>query len=230
MTRAFQIQVCIAMFAFAAASSLSLSHQTADGPTTSLAVVTFTFDFPQSNPEHYSISVDATGHSRYECTEKITEDSEEQVYKFEFEISPANRKRIFEWAKQAQYFGGKLDSGNRKVAFAGRKILSYQDSQRSFTARYNYSNVAAVQQLTALFQNMASTLEYGSRLSYYHRYQKLALDDELKHMEAQAKSSEISELQAVSPALQEIVEDTSVLNGVRARAKQLIEMGNNASK
>jgi len=90
--------------------------------------------------------------------------------------------------------------------------------------------VAAVQQLTTLFQNMAGTLEYGSRLSYYHRYQKLALDDELKHMEAQAKGSEISELQAVAPALQEIVEDTSVLNGVRARAKQLIEMGNNASK
>jgi hypothetical protein len=229
MTRAFLIQVCLAMFAFAATSSLLVSQQTS-GAGISLAVVTFTFDFPRSNPEHYSISVDATGHSRYECTEKITEDSEEQVYKFEFEISPANRKRIFEWAKQAQYFGGKLDSGNRKVAFAGRKILSYQDGQRTFTARYNYSNVAAVQQLTALFQNMASTLEYGSRLSYYHRYQKLALADELKHMEAQAKNSEISELQAVAPALQEIVEDTSVLNGVRARAKQLIEMGNNASK
>jgi len=229
MTRAFSIQVCLAMFAFAATSSLSLSQHSADAAT-SLPVITFTFDFPQSNPEHYSISVDATGHARYECTGKITEDSEEQVYKSEFEMSAESRRRIFEWAKQAQYFGGKLDSGNRKVAFAGRKILSYQDSQRSFTARYNYSNVAAVQQLTTLFQNMAGTLEYGSRLSYYHRYQKLALDDELKHMEAQAKGSEISELQAVAPALQEIVEDTSVLNGVRARAKQLIEMGNNASK
>jgi hypothetical protein len=229
MTRAFSIQVCLAMFAFAATSSLSLSQHSADAAT-SLPVITFTFDFPQSNPEHYSISVDATGHARYECTGKITEDSEEQVYKSEFEMSAESRRRIFAWAKQAQYFGGKLDSGNRKVAFAGRKILSYQDSQRSFTARYNYSNVAAVQQLTTLFQNMAGTLEYGSRLSYYHRYQKLALDDELKHMEAQAKGSEISELQAVAPALQEIVEDTSVLNGVRARAKQLIEMGNNASK
>jgi hypothetical protein len=218
------------MFAFAAASSLSASQQTADATATSLPVVTFSFDFPQSNPEHYSVSVDATGHSHYECTEKISADSEEQVYKSEFEISPSNRKRIFEWAKQAQYFAGKLDSGNRKVAFAGTKILSYQDSQRSVSARYNYSNVAAVQQLTALFQNMASTLEYGNRLSYYHRYQKLALDDELKHMEAQAKSSEISELQAVAPALQEIVDDASVLNGVRARASKLIEMGNNASK
>jgi hypothetical protein len=193
-------------------------------------VVTFTFDFPQSNPEHYSISVDATGHARYECTEKIVEDSEQQVYKSEFEMSAAGRKQIFVWTKEAQYFAGKLDSGNRKLAFAGSKILSYQDGQRSFTARYNYSNVPAVQQLTTVFENMAGTLEYGSRLSYYHRYQKLALDDELKHMEAQAKSSKISELQAVAPVLQEIVEDTSVLNGVRARAKQLIEMGSNAPR
>jgi hypothetical protein len=230
MTRAFLTPVCVAMFFFAATSALSISQQAANGTTTSLAVVTFTFDFPQSNPEHYSISVDATGHARYECTGKITEDSEEQVYKSEFEMSAESRRRIFEWAKQAQYFAGKLDSGSRKVAFAGAKILSYQDGQRSFTARYNYSGVAPVQELTALFQNIAGTLEYGSRLSYYHRYQKLALDDELKHMEAQAKNSEISELQAVAPVLQEIVEDPSVLNGVRARAKQLIEMGNNASK
>ena len=94
--------------------------------------------------------------------------------------------------------------------------------------RYNYSNSAAVQQLTALFQNMAGTLEYGRRLAYYHRYQKLALDEELKRMEAQAKSAELSEIQGVAPVLQEIVDDTSVINGVRARAKELIEMGSGA--
>jgi hypothetical protein len=230
MTRAFLIQVGAAVLALAATSTLSISQQTGNGTATSPPVVTFTFDFPQSNPEHYSISVDATGRARYECTESIAEGSEKQVYKSEFEMSAANRNRIFEWAKQAQYFAGKLDSGNRKLAFSGAKILSYEDSQRSFTARYNYSSLAAVQQLTALFQNMAGTLDYGSRLSYYHRYQKLALDEELKHMEAQAKSSEIGELQAVAPVLQEIVDDTSVINVVRSRAKQLIEMGNNAPR
>jgi len=230
MTRAFLIPVGVAVLALAATTPLSMSQQTADGAATSLAVVTFTLDFPQSNPEHYSISVDAAGHARYECTGKIAEDSEEQVYKSEFEMSAASRKRIFEWAKQAQYFAGKLDSGNRKVAFVGTKMLSYKDGQRSFTARYNYSRVAAVQQLTTLFQNMEGTLEYGSRLSYYHRYQKLALDDELKRMEAQAKNSEIGELQAVAPVLQEIIDDASVMNVVRVRATQLLEMGNNAAK
>jgi hypothetical protein len=72
---------------------------------------------------------------------------------------------------------------------------------------------------------MAGTLDYGRRLTYFHRYQKLALDDELKRMEAQAKENELSEIQGVAPVLQGIVEDSSVINVVRARAKELIQMG-----
>ena len=213
----------------AAASTLHMSQQGTGGAAASAAVVTFSLDFPLSNPEHYSIAVDATGHARYECSGKVVEDAEEQLYRAEFEVSAANRERIFDWAKRAQYFAGKIDSGNRKVAFTGTKILSYEDGDRSNTARYNYSNVEPVRELTALFQNMAGTLEYGRRLAYYHRYQKLALDEELKRMEAQAKDGEISEIKGVAPVLQEIFEDTTVINIVRARAKELIEMGSIAA-
>jgi hypothetical protein len=186
--------------------------------------ITFTLDFPHSNPDHYSIAVDAGGHTRYECSGKVAEDSEEEPYRAEFEISARNRERIFDWAKQAQYFTGQLDSGNRKLAFTGTKILSYQDGEKSNTAHYNYSYLEPVRQLTVFFQGMSGTLEYGRRLAYYHRYQKLALDDELKRMEAQAKNNELAELQGVAPILREIVGDTSVLNVVRARAQELIQM------
>jgi hypothetical protein len=189
-------------------------------------VLTFTLDFPQSNPEHYSISVDAAGHARYECTGKVTDDSEEQNYRAEFEMSAANRERIFEWAKQAKYFSGKIDSGNRKVAFTGTKTLSYRDGGRSNAAEYDYSPLEPVRQLTSLFQNIANTMEYGWRLAYYHRYQKLALDEELKNMEAQARRNELGEIRGVAPVLQEIFEDASVINVVRARAKEMIQMGN----
>jgi hypothetical protein len=218
----------VGMLAVAAMSVPLMSQQTPSGGAVAPATVTFTLDFPQSNPEHYSIAVDSAGHARYECTGTLAEDSEEQAYRAEFLVSAGNRERIFSLAKQAQYFAGKIDSGNRKLASTGAKVLSYQDGQRSNTARYNYSNLAAVQQLTTLFQNMTSTLEYGRRLAYYHRYQKLALDDELKRMETQARNNELSELQGVVPVLQEILEDPSVINVVRARAKELIGMGNGA--
>jgi hypothetical protein len=202
---------------------LAVSQAASSGAAPS-AVVTFTLDFPDSEPAHYSIAVDANGHATYECTVKV-EGSEEQTYRWEFDVTPGNRERMFEWTKEAKYFSGKIDSGNRKLAFTGEKALSYHDGQRSVTAQYNYSSLEPVRQLTALFQSMAGTLDYGRRLTYFHRYQKLALDDELKRMEAQAKENELSEIQGVAPVLQGIVEDSSVINVVRARAKELIQMG-----
>jgi hypothetical protein len=217
----------LGLLVLAGTAAQSFSQQTANG-TTAGPTVTFTLDFPQSNPSHYSIAVDASGHASYESMVKFSDDAEEQEYATEFDVSAGNRQRIFDWAKQAQYFAGKVDSGNRKLAFTGAKILSYQDGERSNTARYNFSNLEPVRELTVLFQNMEETLEYGRRLGYYHRYQKLALDDELKHMETQAQNNELSEIQGVRQVLQEIAEDASVINVVRARAKELIQMGSTA--
>jgi hypothetical protein len=218
----------VGALALVAMTALINSQEMANSRKASTRTVAFTLDFPQSTPEHYSIAVDGNGHARYECTGKVVKDSEEQTYQAEFEVSAENRERIFDWAKQAHYFAGKIDSGNGKLAFTGSKLLSYQDGQRSNTAQYNYSNLEPVRQLTALFQGMAGTLEYGQRLSYYHRYQKLALDEELKRMEAQAKNNELNEIQGVARVLREIVDDASVINVVRARAQRLMQMGTGA--
>ena len=194
------------------------------------ATVTFTLDFPGSQPDHYAISVQSDGHAHYECSAKISPDSEDrEAYQTEFNFSDATRARVFDLAAQAHYFAGKVDSGNHKLAFTGAKKLAYRDDQRNFTADYNFSSVGAVQQLTSLFQNVAATLEFGRRLVYYHRYQKLALDDELKQMQDQAEHGNLAELQAVKPILQEIFDDPSVINVVRARARQIMEMGNRAA-
>jgi hypothetical protein len=190
------------------------------------ASVSFSLDFPGSDPEHYSLTVHSDGKAEYECRGRISKDSDEtENYTTEFTFSDVTRARIFDLAAQAHYFSGKIDTGNKKLAFTGAKKLSYKDGQRESTAEYNYSPVPAVQQLTTLFQGVASTLEFGRRLAHYHRYQKLALDDELKRMEAEAHSGQLDELPAVKPILQEIYDDSSVMNVVRARAQRIMEMG-----
>jgi hypothetical protein len=189
------------------------------------ATVTFTLDFPGSDPDHFFISVKSDGRAHYECSAKISPDSEDREnYQTEFNFSDATRARIFELAAQAHYFSGKIDSGNRKLANTGAKKLSYKDDQRDFTASYNFSPHPAVEQLTTLFQRVSATLEFGRRLAYYHRYQKLALDEQLKQMEDQARRGELAELQSVKPVLQQIYDDTSVLNVVRARAQRVMDM------
>ena len=191
------------------------------------ATVTFSLDFPHSDPERYSIAVQSDGHARYECSAKISDDSDDrETYQTEFTLSDATRVRIFDLAAQTHYFSGKLDSGNRKLAFTGAKKLAYQDGQRESSAAYNFSSVPAVQQLTTLFQSVSATLEFGRRLAHDHRYQKLALDDELKRMEDQIRRGDLIELQVVKPLLQAIYDDNSVMNMVRARAQRIMDMGN----
>src|SRR6266487_5428754 len=92
------------------------------------ATISFTLDFPNSSPEHYSISVQSDGKSHYESSGKISADSDERdTYQAEFIFSDSTRSRIFELAAQAHYFSGKVDSGNKKLAFTGAKKLVYKD-------------------------------------------------------------------------------------------------------
>ena len=187
------------------------------------ATVIFTFDFPGSEPSHYSISVSSAGHATYQSASGLSPESEADSYHLDFTVSQSTRARIFELAKRAHYFGGEIDSGKKGLASTGTKTLAYQDARRNAKGTYNYSPRPAVQELTGLFQNMSATLEFGRRLEYYHRYQKLALDDELKRMEEMHKQNSLEELGAVAPILQQICADASVMNVVRARAQRLLE-------
>ena len=201
----------------------------AAGAAADSGTITFTLDFPNSAPEHYSISVQSDGHATYESSGKISEDSDERdSYQTQFIFSDATRVRIFQLAAQAHHFSGKIDSGNKKLAFTGAKKLTYSDGNKNSSAQYNYSSQPAVQQLTTIFQSVSATLEYGRRLTFFHKYQKLALDDELKRMEEQVRSGELIELQAIKPVLQGIYDDSSIMNMDRGRALRIMDMSSAA--
>jgi hypothetical protein len=187
------------------------------------AVVTFTLDFPGSEPSHYAISVSSDGHSTYDSDGKLSPDSEGDPFHLDFSLSSETSRRVFDLAEKAHYFQGEIDSKKKNLASTGAKTLTYKDSSRNTKATYNYSPMVPVQQVTALFQNLSTTLEFGRRLQYFHHYQKLALDEELKRMEGIADQDNLEEMAAVVPILRQIVTDTSVINPVRARAQRLIE-------
>jgi hypothetical protein len=187
------------------------------------AVVTFTLDFPGSEPSHYAVSVSSDRRSTYDSDGKLSPDSEGDPFHLDFSMSSETRKRVFDLTEKAHYFQGEVDSRKKNLASTGAKTLTYKDSSRNTKATYNYSPQAPVQELTQLFQNLSTTLEFGRRLQYFHRYQKLALDEELKRMEAIADQDDLEEMAAVVPILQQIAVDTSVINPVRSRAQRMIE-------
>lgn len=187
------------------------------------ATVSFTLDFPNSIPDHYTITVANDGHATYDSTGKLTPEGEApDPFHLDFQITPATQTKIFDLAGRAKYFEGKVDSGKKNLAFTGQKTLAYKDANRTTRADYNFSPNVPVQELTALFQNLSTTLEFGRRLDYYHHYQKLALDEELKRMEEMNREGSLAEMQAVAPILRAIANDNSVVNVARARAQRLM--------
>src|SRR5216117_3615952 len=49
------------------------------------ATVTFTLDFPNSEPDHYVISVSSDGHANYESNGKLSRDAEDDGYRLRSE-------------------------------------------------------------------------------------------------------------------------------------------------
>ena len=213
----------LALHPASTAGTQDSSHAAA--PASALSpTITFTLDFPESIPDHYMVTVNADGHAAYDSTGKLTAEGETpEPFHMEFMMSAGNRTKIFELARRAKYFAGKLDSEKHNLANTGMKTLTYQDEQRRTRASYNYSSSQPVQELTSLFQEISMTLEFGRRLEYFLRYQKLALDEELKRMDEMERSNALEEVQAVAPILKKISEDQSVINGARARALRLLQ-------
>ncbi len=195
------------------------------GPT-----VSFSLSFPGSQPDRYAITIPSNGDAVYSSDGRLMQDSEADDFQLSFAVSPATRARVFDLARKARYFSVDVDSKKKNLAFTGTKVLTYNDGQKERRASYNYSPVAPVQELTDLFESMSTTLEFGRRLAYYHRYQKLALDEELKRMEDMAGRNQLRELSAVAPVLQQIAEDNTVINPVRARAQRMLAKASTDSR
>jgi hypothetical protein len=231
MTRPLPLLWRLLLSSLLACAQSQPAAATGQGPSSSQAsptsqapsVVAFTLDFPESQPEHYSIRLPSVGPAHYESSGRLAADSDvTDSFDFDFAISSETRSRIFALAARAGYFLKDLDSHRRDLAFTGKKTLRYTDATHTGEATYNYSANSAVEELTSLFQNLSATLEFGHRLDYDHRYQKLALDAELKRMQEMAQGNALAEVLAIQPILEQIVADQSVINVARARAQRLL--------
>lgn len=185
--------------------------------------VTFTLDFPGSNPGHYEITIGKDGHGTYTSNGQLSHDSEPaDPVVLQFAVSDKVRDEVFDLAQRCHYFAGNVDSGHKNIANTGAKTLTFRDGERNSSTTYNYSLLVPVQQITDIFQNLSTTLEYGRRLTFFHKYEKLALDEELKNMEEMQRDKTLGDVQAIAKTLNDIANDRTVMNVSRSRAMRLL--------
>ena len=188
--------------------------------------IVFDLFWEAATPQSYTITLEASGKAKYVSRNptRIPEGSNtaDPDYVLEFTMSPASRDRAFTLAKALNYFSGDFDY-KHKIANTGRKTLTYADPTRHFQTTYNYSENKDIQEITKLFQGISNTIEHGSKLQFIRRFDKLGLEKELKGMEDMAQNGYLAEIQIIAPTLKNIINDPTVLNLARDRARRLLE-------
>jgi len=193
-------------------------------PAAAQPVVTFEFDWSQGIPwQTYSIMVRADGNTHFQGTPAPDEaGGDTDLFQQDFTMSEANRSKIFDLAKKLNYFQGDFDSHLKRIAQTGSKTLEYKSATAHGSTRYNWSQNADVQELTRLFLAIANTLDYGRKLTFQYRFDKLGMDARLKELEDIRANHYVEELNAIAPILRKIADDPDMMHISRQAAQHLL--------
>jgi hypothetical protein len=221
--------ILIAGFLGAPFAAAQVVHQVTPVEPTTGTYIAFKFDWDQGRPWiRYTISVDDAGSAHFEGVGNPIDNGDGDSYSQDFTMSPANRVKIFELAKKADYFQGNLEAKQKNIARTGEKTLVYHGRTANggqagnTSAIYNYSPNSDVQELTRIFQAIATTFEYGRKLAFQYRFDKLGIDAELKSLQDMQASHFAEEIQAIEPILQKIASDPNMMHINRVTAKHLL--------
>jgi len=182
--------------------------------------IVFTLSFPGATPPFFNIAIEDTGLAEYKSTPDLKNQGD--PYEVKFTASDLARTRLFELARQLNFFQGNYDYSKSKVAFTGTKTLTFKNGTDEHTTNYNWSQSPQIQEITLTFQNISNTIEMGRQLADKYRYDKLGVDAILSTMEQEAKENHLAELQILQPILSRMAKDPGLMNISRRRAEFLL--------
>lgn len=205
-------------------SAASASARQTTAPTADQASVWFDFAWDLGIPwQRYSIQVQTDGKTHFNGTPNPSLGSDADPVQQDFTMSEANRQKIFDLARKLNYFQGDFDSHLKRIAQTGSKTLMYKSAQVQGSSTYNYSQNPEVQQLTKLFLGLATTLDYGRKLAWNYRFDKLGMNQTLSELEQLQTGHQVEELSAIEPILRKIAGDPSLMHISRQSAQHLLK-------
>ena len=211
------------------------------------STISFKQVWKEAQPAEFSIVVHQSGQVEYKSMDKDltppqernapVESNAEQsaqaqdaasqdTFHKQFQASGGLWDKLAGLAKQVNYFDGQFDFTKHAIAQTGKKTLSYSDSGRHTSTTYNYSEDPSIQELTAVFQGISSTIEGGRKLEFDRRFDKLSLDQDLKGLEDMSNNGRLEEVQAIAPLLQRLANDRTVLHIAQQRAQRILKKAN----
>lgn len=191
------------------------------------ATVQFHYENQQLRPPKYVITLHEDGSGQFHAEGSPANPDDPAALPSEaqdrpIQLTAATTQRIFKVAREKKYFAMACDSGDAKVAFTGKKLLTYEGADGHGACTYTYSRDQQIQWLTTEMQGVAATLEEGRRLELQHEHGRLSLDAELETLENMVQNGQATELGNIAPILITIVKDDAVLERAQKRARHLL--------
>ena len=214
------------LFAFATVSMPAQSTPAENPAAGSAARIVFTFDHPQLQPAHYSITVEESGAGQFSSRPGSASDAGDDVMPAPLDrpiqIDATLRNELFAWARAHNFFNTRCTTTRTSLAFTGNKTLAYTGPDGSGSCKFVWAEDPALGRLADQLGAVAFTLEEGRRLEVEVRHDRLGLDAELENLQEAYKDHRAADLTNIAEQLHAVADDPQVMNRARKRAQELL--------
>ncbi|HUY81245.1 MAG TPA: hypothetical protein VMU92_05940 [Acidobacteriaceae bacterium] len=184
--------------------------------------IVFSVANPSVEPAQYSLTIREDGTGVYKATYTPSgDDTAAAPVDRAIRVHNPVLAEIFSVARKSHFFAVNCQ-GHQRVAFTGKKTLTYSGPDGRGSCTFNYAHKKGVNNVAAKLMAVAYTLAIGSELQSEHRYDRLSLDVELAALQEAVVDKQALELENIASVLESISSDDAVMNQARARAQKLL--------
>lgn len=194
------------------------------GENPDLARLTYTRVLKGSNPEYICIVLDSDGGGTYEGRRLADPPSPRPL-----KLSPDTARKFFGLAAELNNFQSLDLESHKKVANLGEKTFTYQKGGQKSSAVFNYTLRREAQELTDLFEKVASVEEHIQTLEYAIKYDHLSLPRELLRIQIDLENKALANPELMIPALEQIASNPRFLHLAKVRAQDILHRVQNTN-
>ena len=195
-------------------------------PSPTPARIVYTFDHPQLQPSHYTITIDETGTGRFASQPGPVSDPSDGVLPAPvdrpIQLDDSLRAGLFHYARAHNFFQTHCTHDQSSLAFTGNKTFFYTGPDGAGSCSFVWAADPALQSISDQLGSVAFTLEEGRRLDVEFRHDRLGLDAELASLQDAVKDRRAAGLPNIADQLHAIAENQQVMDRARKRALALL--------
>ncbi len=201
------------------AASIIFSRVLAGSPSESARPrLTYTKIMKGSVPEYERITVNSVGRGSFDGRQLNDPPNPRPL-----QLSSSVTLQLFDLADQLGDFRSIVLESRKKVANLGEKTFTFQKGHEIYKVTFNYTRNRAAEELTNLFEGIASVEEHIAGLEYSARFDPLGLPHQLHLTAMDLYEHNLTDPQLMVPILRQIARNNRYLHIAQVEAQTILQ-------